>query len=89
MEAITRHAAARMQQRGISSCILEALMTCGSETHDHRGATILYFDKRAQARVQKQFSIQLFTKMEGHLNTYAVIGDNGAVLTVGDRKSVV
>ena len=60
-------------------------MICGSETHDHHGATILHFDKRARARAQKQFSIHLFTKMEGYLNTYAVIGDNGAVIPVGRR----
>lgn len=62
METMTNHAVARMQQRGIKPHVLEALMLFGTEVHDHHGVTILYFDKRARNRVQKQFSPALFSK---------------------------
>ena len=85
MEKLTQHAAARMQQRGINSQIVDYLMLCGTEIHDHHGATILYFDKQARQRLQKQFGSDRYRKVERQLDAYAVLGDDGAVRTVGHR----
>ena len=45
MQRLTQHAEVRMQQRGITVLTLQSLLDYGSEAHDHRGATIVYFDK--------------------------------------------
>ncbi|MGZ9066427.1 MAG: hypothetical protein ACXW2I_13990 [Burkholderiales bacterium] len=40
-----------MQQRGIAKSTLQSLLDYGSQQHDHRGATIVYFDKKARLRL--------------------------------------
>lgn len=47
------HAAARMQQRGIREDVVDLLLRYGREEHDHRGGTIVYFDKVARARMAR------------------------------------
>ena len=47
------HAAARMQQRGIREDLVDLLLRYGREEHDHRGGTIIYFDKVARARMAR------------------------------------
>ena len=85
MDNLTQHAVIRMQQRGINAQTVELLVLCGAKAHDHRGATILYFDKQARQRLCHQYGAEQFKKIEGQLDTYAVIADNGAVVTVGHR----
>lgn len=85
MENLTQHAVARMQQRGIKVQTVEMLFHCGAKEHDHRGATILYFDKQARQRLCHQYGAAQFKKIEGQLDTYAVIAENGTVVTVGHR----
>ena len=51
---LTAHAQARMQQRGIGSDVLEALLAFGSERHLHsKGRELLFFDKKARRRLAK------------------------------------
>lgn len=85
MEKLTQHAVTRMQQRGINAQIVDFLLLCGTEVHDHHGATIVYFDKQARQRIQKQFGADQYRRLEQKLDAYAVVGDDGAVMTVGHR----
>ncbi len=85
MENLTQHAAARMQQRGIKAQTVEMLFQCGAKEYDHCGATIYYFDKPARQRLCRQYGAERFKKIDGQLDTYAVIAENGAVVTVGHR----
>ena len=85
MENLTQHAVARMQQRGIKAQAVEMLFHFGAKEHDHRGATILYFDKPARGRLCHQYGTKQFKRIEGQLNTYAVIAKNGTIVTVGHR----
>ena len=85
MPQLTQHAAVRMQQRGISKTALESLLDYGAEAHDHRGATIVYFDKKARTRLLKADGRSRYRVMEKQLNAYAVVGGDGAVVTVGHR----
>ncbi len=85
MEKLTQHAMARMQQRGINAQIVDFLLQCGTEVHDHHGATIVYFDKQARHRLQKQCGSDQYRRIERQLNSYAVVSDDGAVMTVGHR----
>lgn len=85
MENVTQHAMARMQQRGIKPQVVDYLLLCGTEIHDHHGATIVYFDKQARQRLEKQCGSDQYRRMERQLGAYAVVGDDGAVMTVGHR----
>ncbi len=85
MENLTQHAVTRMQQRGIKAQTVEMLFHCGAKEHDHRGATILYFDKRSRQRLSHQYGAEQLKKIERQLDAYAVIADNGAVVSVGHR----
>ena len=53
MELLTDHARARMQQRGIRPEMLEALLDYGREVHVPGGRDLVFFDKRARARLAK------------------------------------
>ena len=86
MERLTQHAEVRMQQRGIALTTLQSLLDYGSQAHDHRGATILYFDKRARSRLLKDSGRGVYRVVEKQLNAYAVVSTDGAVITVGRRK---
>ncbi len=82
---LTNHAHARLQQRGISSQVLEYLLQFGRVTHDHHGAEIVYFDQQARKRLLRQSGPIEYKALESKLDAYAVIGSDGAVLTVGHR----
>ena len=83
---LTQHAEVRMQQRGIARSTLESLLDYGSQAHDHHGATILYFDKKARSRLLKDSGRVAYRVAEKQLNTYAVVSNDGAVVTVGRRS---
>ena len=73
MGLLTNHARARMQQRGIRPEMLAALLENGREVHVDGGRELVFFDKRARA---------------GLANTgksYAILGSDGMVITVGHR----
>jgi hypothetical protein len=85
MLPLTHHAQARLQQRGIPSDVIESLLDFGHEIHDHRGSLICYFDRQARARLRAAWGQSVYKRIEPHLDAYAVIGDNGDVITVGHR----
>lgn len=82
---LTQHAKARMQQRGISVTTLNSLLDYGAQSHDHRGATIVYFDKKARTRLLRDSGRAAYRGVEKQLNAYAVVGNDGSVVTVGHR----
>lgn len=85
MLAMTQHAQTRLQQRGIPPAVLDNLLDYGHESHDHRGSRILYFDHRTRKQLLQKIGSDTYKRMEPHLDTYAVIGEDGAVVTVGHR----
>lgn len=82
---MTAHARARMQQRGIRSDVVEALLAFGSERH-LRGqrCDIVFFDKKAKRRLAKSVPAAA-REAEKFIRTYAIVGSDGAVITVGHR----
>jgi hypothetical protein len=85
MDLLTPHARARMQQRGIRPHDLEALLDFGSECHTHQdGVEILYWDKKARARLAKRNPAAARTA-DRLRRTYAVLAADGVVITVGHR----
>lgn len=79
---LTEHARARMRQRAIPPAVVEALFDFGCEEHDHHGGTILYFNKAARRRLERE---RLDRTLERYLDAYAVVATTGKVITVGHR----
>ncbi len=85
IDGLTRHAQARMQQRGIPVAALACLLDYGRETHDHRGSVVVYFDKAARRRLAQEAAPGLRPALSKITRTYAVLSDGGEVITVGHR----
>ena len=82
---LTTHARARMQQRGIPAAAVEALLDFGRVRHLHKdGCEIVYFDKKARARLARA-NPAAAREAERLTRTYAIVGSDGAVITVGHR----
>ena len=82
---MTLHARTRMQQRGIRHDALETLLDYGHARHLHsKGREVVFFDKKARARLQNDRPAA--AREAARLSrTYAVIGSDGTVITVGHR----
>ncbi|MFZ5734375.1 MAG: hypothetical protein ACOY4O_16685 [Pseudomonadota bacterium] len=86
---LSKHARERKQQRGINPCALGFLEEFGSVVRSH-GADLLIFDKKARRRLQHHLGGARALKLvEPLLGVYAVISDNGTVMTVGHRDKRV
>ena len=85
MQSLTHHARARMQQRGIRPEAIEALLDFGCARHLHsKGRELVFFDKKARARLAK--ANPGAARDAGRLRrTYAIVGSDGIVITVGHR----
>lgn len=83
VSALSDHARIRMQQRGIPPLVLDCLLEYGHAEYDHHGALVVYFDKVARQKLERA-GLQR-TKLEKHLNAYAVVACDGTVKTVGHR----
>src|SRR4030067_3257607 len=81
--AMTNHAAVRKQQRGISESVLDCLLEFGKISHDGRGGEVLYFDKRAKQRCLTVMGKEMYRRLDGHFDVYAVRSLDGALVTVG------
>ncbi len=79
---LSAHAAARRQQRAIPAFIFELLEACGSERRCG-GAEKLIFDKAARKRLKHYLGGERGLRIvEPWLKVYAIIGDNGSVVTM-------
>jgi hypothetical protein len=82
---LSSHARTRMQQRGIRPEALEALLDYGQVRHLHKsGCEVVYFDKKARARLARA-NPDAAREAERLTRTYAIVGSNGVVITVGHR----
>src|SRR5437667_5029560 len=80
----TRHAQARAQQRGIPHLIVEWLLEFGARKPS-AGADMVYFDKRSREALRRYAGRQALAKLDGLLDVYAVVSNDGQVLTLGHR----
>ncbi len=85
MLPMTHHAQTRLQQRGIPPFVVEQLLDFGRQAHDHQGGTIVFFDQKARNKLRREITKDSFKQIESHLSTYAVLGSNGVIVTVGHR----
>lgn len=82
---LSKHASLRLQQRGIPPLILEWLAQYGSVKYDHRGAEVLYFDKRSRKSLAKAVGEEVVKKLASLLDAYAVVSQSGSFVTAGHR----
>ena len=83
--SFTAHAARRLQQRAIPPHVVDLLELCGSIERCGQ-ADKLFFDKAAKRRLTRHLGGKRGLKLiEPWLSVYAVIGDNGKIVTVGHR----
>ena len=81
---LSPHARARMQQRAISAEALDRLLDFGRVQRLARDKDIVFFDKRARARLARA-DAKAAREAERLFRTYAILGGNGVVVTVGHR----
>ena len=82
---VSKHTIHRMQQRGIPPLIVDWLMAYGAVEHDHRGGQIHYFNKKARRQMEREFGDLVVRRLEDFLDAYLVVGNDGALVTVGHR----
>jgi hypothetical protein len=85
MGIITKHAAIRMQQRGINEQTLDYLVRYGSRMHDNRGCLIVFFNKHSRKHLTEFQNAYLPKPIKSQMDAYAVVSIDGKVLTVGHR----
>ena len=79
-----RHARARAQQRAIPPIVLNCLFEYGTETR-HKGATTYFSDKTARKNLKRGIGALPYKRLSDLLDAYAVVSDEGTVITVGKR----
>lgn len=79
----TNHATIRCQQRGVSPFVIDLLLRFGRREHDHKGAEIFYFDRRAKKAVESYMG-GIVGKLSEQMDSYAIVAE-GCVITVGAR----
>ena len=84
MDLLTHHARTRMQQRGISTATLETLLDYGREVHVDGGRDLVFFDRRARARLARANPAAM-AEARRIRKSYAILGSDGMVITVGHR----
>ena len=89
---LTDHARARMQQRGISAAALDALLDFGRARPAGNGCEIVFFDKKARRRLavgsgpgSEKRSATTISHLTPNFRSYAILGSDGKVITVGHR----
>lgn len=80
----TKHAACRLQQRGISQMVVDLLLQFGRSEPSGSGTSKFFFDKHSRRKV-KAYAGSLAGMLEDHLDVYAVVGADTQVITVGHR----
>ncbi len=83
-EGLSRHARIRMQQRGISTAALDALLDFGRVTRAGRGRELVFFDRKARERLVRANALAAGEAARVS-NSYAIVGSDGTVITVGHR----
>jgi hypothetical protein len=83
---LTEHSRARLQQRAIPPRVVDLLMQFGSASRAN-GAERLMFDKTAIKRLRHHLGGDRGLKVvERWLGVYAVVGDNGLVITAAHKQ---
>jgi hypothetical protein len=82
----THHAEDRLQQRGVPPFVIELLDRFGASARC-QGAEKVFFDKQSRKALRRHLGgARSLRLIEPWLDTYAVLSDEGVVVTVGHRQ---
>ena len=82
----SQHAVLRANQRSIPTLIIDLLIKHGAAQHDHHGAKIYFFDKKAWKAINNDAGHQVTRFLRKLYNdTCAIISNDGKVITVEHR----
>lgn len=81
---MTNHAQTRIQQRGIRAEAVDAIL-CYGKRRRHQGADVYFIDKSSRKRLAGSMGRKAYSKIERSLNSYLVVGDDGAIITAAHR----
>jgi hypothetical protein len=88
-ENLSHHAGRRLQQRALPPFVVDLLMGFGAAERCG-GAERFFFDKAARKRLRDHFGGKRGLRLvEPFLDTYAVVADDGTVVTVAHRTGRV
>jgi len=62
-------------------------MSYGATEFDHRGASIYHFDKKSRRRLERELGREALRQLEQLTGLYAVVAEDGKVITAGHRLS--
>ena len=82
---MTQHAQTRIQQRGIPTSAVDAILAFGCRKR-HHGADVYFLDRQARSRMASSMGRSEYAKIERSLNSYLVVSDDGAMITAAHRK---
>lgn len=83
---MSKHASIRSKNRSIAELALELLMEYGSQKHDHRGGTVLYFSKKIKKMLDLNMKYLGIGSCDNIKNCYLVESSyDGIIITVGHR----
>ncbi len=77
---ITPHAQWRAQQRAIPKDIIPVLIALGAAKHQKGGTLEVCMTDDVERRLRR-----ITKRLDSLRNTYLILGDDGAVITVGHR----
>ncbi len=81
---LTKHAADRMQQRGIPEFVIELVLAFGTCEYDSKGGEKYFFDKRSKRRLKSYLGRAIYRALEDYLDIYVVSSD-GKIVTCAHR----
>ena len=81
---LTKHAASRMQQRGLARLQLDLLLDFGTREPAGDGAVKVFMDRAARKRL-RAYAGPLSAKCLEHLDVYAIVSPEGQVVTAAHR----
>jgi hypothetical protein len=80
----TRHAQTRCQQRAIRPEVVDAILEYGCQKRRH-GADIYFMDGSSRKRARSELGRREYAKIEGRLDRYLILGNDGQIVTAAIR----
>lgn len=82
---MSRHAKTRCQQRCIPPMLVDLLLRFGVTERAPGKADKVFFNRTARKQI-KAYAGPLAGQLDQHLDIYAVVSGDGAVVTIGHRQ---
>lgn len=81
---LSAHAMNRCRGRAIPLAVVDCLQLYGREVRS-RGCSTFYLDKESRRRLEREMGRDVARRWEHKLDVYAVVGDEGTVVTAAYR----